>query len=108
MLPNGVRNDVGQVAGDVISTFGWRDANLIESTNGNIRRSENRLAIDERVWTRKQAQCPLVKGIVLIVEHLVEVADAKEHLVGETGRENRIQNQRVILHVDGSNFKIVS
>ena len=115
MCPHIVGNDVRQVAGDVITAFGGRETDLLKSRSADpsrrgyydVGRPENGLSVDSCIRTEEQAHGLGVKAVVEVVEDLVEVVDAYEHLIGQARCENGVQHHRVVVYVEWGDFKII-
>src|SRR3984893_7674552 len=112
VLPRGVGNYVGELSGDLIAAFRWRDAHLLKpasgrSNDGDVRRPENGLSLNERVRALEQAHRFAVEAGVGIAEGLIKIVHTEQDLVGHPGCERGVEHQGVVLHVDGSFFEIV-
>ena len=90
---------IGKVTGDVVTSFGRGQANGIEVFDGNV----------WSIW--KGCRCDEAEGLdvgggLVVVEHLVEVVDAGEELVGHSRRDDPVVDDGDILHVNGSFFVV--
>src|SRR5207245_1596866 len=47
-----------------------------------------------------------IETVISVIEGLIEVVDAEQNLICRPGREGRIQDQSVVVHVDGSFLEI--
>ena len=102
-----VGGDVRQVPSQVRAAFRGGDANLFKPgntgcagrSNRNIRRAKDRLAVIGGVWAQEQSQRFGIKTVIEIVEQLVEVVGAEEHLVRQFAGQSGIQHERIVLHV---------
>src|SRR5215471_19570408 len=102
-----IGDNVGDHAGDVIATFGWRNADLLKATDANVRCAK-------KFWRNRciRAQEQLRIGVRVIVghgvaEHLIEVIHSDQHLIGHSWSEDRVKSDRVVVNVDGRFFEVV-
>src|SRR5206468_5716710 len=68
VLPDCVGENVGEMAGDVITAFRRRDAHLIKPRDGNVRCPENGLSGPQSMRAGKYTKRLFIESIVLGVE----------------------------------------
>src|SRR5438477_11154009 len=95
------------MAGDIVAPFRWRESDLLKPGDDNVGSSENWFAIVGGIRTQEEAERFGIEAVVEVVKDLVEIVHAEKHLVGQARRKRRVQNHRVVIDVDWSNFKIV-
>src|SRR5438045_1051271 len=87
MFAAAIGNDIREVIGEVAAALRRSQANLLEPRNANVWRSEDRLSVIGSIRAKEQAQGLGIEAVVVVVEKLVEVACAKEKLVGQPRRQ---------------------
>src|SRR5260370_18932641 len=102
-----IADDVRDMPSDVVSAFRRREADLLESTNVNVRRAENVLTLVGSIGAEEQAHRLRIETMVGGTEDLVEVVYSHQDLVRPARRKRRVHYRRIVEHVNGCGFKIV-
>src|SRR5579859_1313303 len=95
------------MASNVIAAFRWRESDLLKSGDNDVGRSENRFAVVSGIRAQEKTERFGIEAVVEVVKNLVEIVHAEEHLIGQARRKRRVQNHRVVVNVNGSDFEIV-
>src|SRR5215469_15682717 len=103
-----VGNNVGDMAGDVVAAFGRRNPHTVEIADDDLRRSQNRFAVDSRIGAQIQAQGLHVEAVVRVVKDLVEIADARKQLIAQLVRQDGVEHGGVILDMQRCNLEVVA
>ncbi len=82
-----LRNDVGNVPRKVAPAFRWRQPDLLEARDSDIRCSKNVRAFIDRIRAQEDSHRLGVKPVVEIAENLIEIVCTEEQLVRECGGE---------------------
>ncbi len=115
MFADGVGDRIVEVAGDVLTTLGRRDADGIEAAGAAGEAAAGCGAADGDLGCAGEAgggdagveaEGDGIVGVIGIGEDLVKVADAEEGLVGELGREDVVVDDRVVFYVDGGDLEV--
>src|ERR1700688_160124 len=102
--------------GEVAAPFRRRDANLFKARparrpgsrgNHDIRRPEDGRPVIGCVGTEEQAQGLGIEAVVEVMKELVEVVRAGEQLICQFRSKSRIEHQRVVKNMNGSDLEIV-
>src|SRR5260370_28746889 len=104
---DGMADDVRDMPSDVVAAFRRREADLLESTNLNVRRAENVLTFVGSIGAEEQAHRLRIETMVGVTEDLVEVVYSHQDLVRPARRKRRVHYRRIVEHVNGGGLKIV-
>src|ERR1700730_16298682 len=102
MLAGGVGNDVRQHSGFVITALRRSDADLFKSRNGYIGSSQNGFSMDRSIGALEKSERHGIEVGICITESLDEVVHAEEQLIGYPRREGGVENDGIVLYVEGS------
>jgi hypothetical protein len=115
MLANGVRDGIGEVAGDVGTTLGKRDADGIEAagvaseTAAGSGATDRDLGCAGKVWRGDpgvEAEGDRIVRVIRIGEDLIKVADTEEGLIGEARREDVVVDDCVVFYVNRGDLEV--
>src|SRR5258708_20261999 len=104
MFPDGVGKHIRQMARDVFASFRRRLPDSIKSSDLDVRRSLQ----TGRIKVRREEQPELRhdEGVVRIAKGLSEIIHSSQHLIRQSGRDNRVQHNRVVRYVNRSDLVV--
>src|SRR5260370_16727419 len=79
---------------------------MLKARDDNVGRAMNGFSVNGRVGAEEQTHGLGVETVVEIVKGLVEVVDARQHLIGQARREGGVQDGRVVENVYGTNLEV--
>src|ERR1700719_248739 len=106
MFTRRVGNDVRKHSGFVVAALRRSDADLFKSRNGYIGSSQNGFSMDRSIGALEKSERHGIEVGICITESLVEVVHAEEQLIGYPRREGGVENDGIVLYVNGSLLEI--
>src|SRR5260370_17086294 len=102
-----IADDVRDLPSDVVSAVLRREADLLESTNVNVRRAENVLTLVGSIGAEEQAHRLCIETMVGVTENLVEVVYSHQQLICQPTRKTVIRHHKFVKHINLSVLQIL-